>query len=80
VPIYFDTDREVIEAALGTLSLSNPRQARVAWIADTLAVEWLQVSEALLREDTGGAAFERQGEFEAMSFDGQGNLVPAARR
>lgn len=80
VPIYFDTDREVIEAALGTLSLSDPRQARVARIADTLAVEWLQVSEALLREDAGGAALERSGEFEALTFDAQGNLAPAVRR
>jgi len=45
VPIHFDTDREVLAAALGTLSLADVARAKVVRIADTLSVEWLQVSE-----------------------------------
>lgn len=76
VPIYFDTDREALEAALGTLSLADVSQARVARIADTLSVEWLQASEALLSQSSGGVNLERVRTFEPMRFNPQGNLEP----
>lgn len=77
VPIYFGTDREAIEAALGTLALGDCRQARVARIADTLAVEWLYASEAVLAAAVSGANLERYDGFGPMRFDAQGSLTPA---
>jgi hypothetical protein len=36
IPIYFDTDRDAIEAALASLAAPNPEKVRVVRIADTL--------------------------------------------
>lgn len=44
IPVHFRTDREAIVAALATVGLRDPRQAKVMWIRDTLHVEELAVS------------------------------------
>ena len=75
VPIHFDTDREVLAAALGTLALADVARAKVVRIADTLSVEWLQVSEALLGQNAEGIELETVGEPERLRFDAQGNLT-----
>ena len=48
VPYAFDTDREALEAALGTISVTSPDETRVVWIRSTLALAELEVSEPLL--------------------------------
>jgi hypothetical protein len=50
MPIIFETDREAIEGALKTIGLTEPPDAKVARIRNTLALEYLQASEALLPE------------------------------
>jgi len=50
LPIIFETDREAIEGALKTVGLTEPPDAKVARIRNTLALEYLQASEALLPE------------------------------
>jgi hypothetical protein len=50
LPIIFETDREAIEGALKTIGLTEPPDAKVARIRNTLAIEHLQASEALLPE------------------------------
>lgn len=75
VPIHFETDREVVAAALSTLSLADLRQARVVRIADTLSVEWLQISESLAGEAGSGSAWELAGAVEPMRFDADGSLA-----
>jgi len=75
VPIHFETDREVVAAALSTLSLPDPRRARVVRIADTLSVEWLQISEALAGEAGSDSGCEIAGGGEPMRFDAEGNLA-----
>lgn len=50
LPIAFDTDREVIEAALPTLGLVEPANAKVVQIANTLHLGEVLVSEAYLPE------------------------------
>jgi len=49
-PIIFETDRLAIEAALKTIGLTEPQDAKIARIMNTLAVEYLQASENLLPE------------------------------
>jgi hypothetical protein len=59
IPIYFDTDCECVERALGSLALEDPAQARVVWISDTLNLERIQISETLEAEArTNGLIFE----------------------
>jgi len=50
MPIIFETDREAFEGALKTIGLTEPPAAKIARIRNTLALEYLQASEALLPE------------------------------
>jgi hypothetical protein len=50
IPITVDTDREAVDAALGTIGLVQPEEARIVRIKNTLLLEELDVSEALLEE------------------------------
>jgi Lactate racemase N-terminal domain len=50
IPVTLDTDREAVEAALGTIGLVPPEAARIVRIQNTLLLEELEVSEALLPE------------------------------
>jgi hypothetical protein len=50
IPITLETDREAIDAALGTIGLVKPEAARIVRIQNTLRLEELDVSEALLAE------------------------------
>ena len=74
VPIAYDTDREVIAAALPTLGLIEPSRTRVVQIADTLHLGEVLVSEAYLPEVKSRNDLEVvAGPFE-MPFDRDGNL------
>ena len=76
VPIAYDTDREVIAAALPTLGLVEPARTRVVQIADTLHLGEVLVSEAYLPEVESRSDLEIvAGPFE-MPFDREGNLEP----
>ena len=76
LPIAFDTDREVIQAALPTLGLVEPTKARVVQIANTLHLGEVLVSEAYLPEISQRSDLAIiDGPFE-MPFDADGNLLP----
>jgi hypothetical protein len=76
IPIYFDNDREAIEAALASLAEPDAEKLRVVRIADTLNIERLQVSEACLRGMNGHAAGTSLGKARDMEFDAAANLLP----
>lgn len=46
IPMYFDTDREVFEAALHSIGLRAPQDAEVMWIPNTLHLESVECSQA----------------------------------
>ena len=73
VPIHFETDREAIAAALGSLALEDPAQARIVRIHDTLALESLLASPSALAGASGIAGSEAGG---GLEFDATGNLTP----
>lgn len=75
IPIHFDTDREALERTLESLSLDDPRAARVVRIASTLEVERLQVSEAMLDEVRGREDLAVVGELREVEFGADGNLA-----
>ncbi len=78
LPIIFETDREAIQGALLTIGLTEPRDAKVARIRNTLALEYLQVSEALLSEIRGRSDLEvLEGPWE-FRFSDTGDLVDQA--
>jgi len=78
VPLYFDTDREVIEKAAGTLALPDPAQARIVRLRDTLSLDRLEVSTPLLSEIGGRTDLEVAGPAHPLAFDAEGNLTPLA--
>ena len=76
IPIYFESDREGIEAALASLAAANPGNLRVVRIADTLNLERFQASEPCLRALNGHPGVKTAGAVREMDFDTAGNLLP----
>jgi hypothetical protein len=75
LPIIFETDREALQGALKTVGLTEPADAKVARIRNTLAVEYLQASEAVLPEIKGRSDLEVvDGPWE-FQFSETGDLV-----
>jgi Lactate racemase N-terminal domain len=79
LPIIFETDRDAIEGALKTIGLTEPPDAKVARIKNTLDLEYLYASDALLPE------IQERGDLEIVSgpqpfvFTPQGDLVDGAK-
>jgi hypothetical protein len=78
LPVWYDTDREVVEAALSTAGLVPPEKSRVMQITDTLHLSELLVSEAYADEFAGYGDLKPVGEAEPMQFDRDGNLRDVA--
>jgi Lactate racemase N-terminal domain len=74
IPITFDTDREAVEAALGTIGLVKPEEARIVRIQNTLLLEELDVSEALLPEMQQRDTLEILWGPKTLMFDSNGGL------
>ncbi len=78
IPIWFDTDRECVEAALQTIGLTPPQRARVMWIKNTMELERLLVSEAYREELDARDDLEMLGEIGEWPFDAEGQMPWAA--
>lgn len=76
LPIALKTDREAIATALTTVGPVEPWEARVIRIKNTLEMEELQVSEAVMDELKGRQDITLIGGLEEMTFDADGNLPP----
>lgn len=78
LPISFETDRDVLEAALPTIGLTEPENARVLHISNTLLLAELLASEAYLPQIEARDDLEIVEEPRDMEFDEEGNLYPVA--
>jgi hypothetical protein len=76
IPIYFDNDREGIEAALASLAVTDREALRVVRIADTLNLQHFQASEPCVRALNGHSGVKTAGKPQEMDFDAAGNLLP----
>jgi Lactate racemase N-terminal domain len=76
LPVQFETDREVIEAALAIIGTRKPEEGRVLRIRNTLELEEVEVSEPCLEVREGRTDFMPLEAPRAMAFDPQGNLPP----
>jgi hypothetical protein len=74
IPITFDTDREAVEAALGTVGMVKPEEARIVRIKNTLLLEELDVSEACLPEVQQRENLEVLWGPKGLVFDSSGGL------
>ena len=75
IPPYFDSDREAIETALNTIGDIPPQKARIVRILNTLKLEEMMISEAVLAEAEQLDNVSIIGSPGQMEFDGQGNLI-----
>jgi hypothetical protein len=74
VPMFFETDRECIRTALGSVGLTPPEKSRVVRIKNTLHVDEVEVSEVYGEEFANRKDLEILEGPKPMVFDGQGNL------
>lgn len=80
-PLDYPTDREMLAAALGTIGLAEPPEARLVWIADTLHLGEVECSAAYLAEAQKRSDLEVLTGLSELPFDAAGNLpeVPLSR-
>src|SRR5262249_8251600 len=76
LPVHYETDREVLEAALPIIGTQPPEQARIMHVRNTLQVEEVEVSTPCLTGQERATKFETIAEPHALRFDRDGNLPP----
>jgi hypothetical protein len=76
IPIYFDSDREAIEAALASLAVPDTEKVRVVRIVDTLNLARFQMSESYQSVINGHSGVTTLGTAREMQFDAAANLLP----
>ncbi len=75
IPIHFESDREAIGRALESVGAPDMRRAKIVRIADTLSLEYTEVSEAYATETAAREDLLVEDSGETMRFDEAGNLV-----
>lgn len=76
IPLTFDSDREVLEAAISQVSDDRAEQVQWMWIRDTLHVDQLACSRGLLEAASQREDLEILTEPAALRFDSAGDLLP----
>ena len=76
VPISFDSDRELLDAALPAIGLTAPVDARVLWIRNTLHLAEVECAAAYWDEAQEREDLEIVSERRGIVFDVEGNFVP----
>jgi len=75
IPPHFPSDREALKNALRAIGSAQPREARVVRIHNTLDLEDLLVSEALLPQARANPHLQVLGEAEEVRFSAAGDLL-----
>jgi len=74
LPLDYETDREILDAALSAIGLTEPPQAKLLWIADTLDLAEVECSVAYWDEANGREDLEILTQPRPLPLDAQGNL------
>jgi len=77
LPVHFESDREVLDAALAIIGHRPAETARVMHIRNTLCLEEVEVSEPLLGNGGSPRPWTVLSGEREPAFDAQGNLCPA---
>ena len=75
LPIYFDSDQEVLDACFKTIGNIAAPEARVLHIKDTLSVNQMSVSSAYEKEISENNNLKLLGNWKEMALDAQGDIV-----
>jgi hypothetical protein len=76
MPVNFDTDREILDAALPTIGLTEPLDAKILWIRNTLDLAEVECSQAYWNQARERDDLEVISELRELPFDEDGNLPP----
>jgi hypothetical protein len=76
IPMVLDSDRLAIQAAIKTCNMRDKRNVRLVRIRNTLKLDEIHVSPALLAEVEGTQDMSLVGEPQAVRFDERGNILP----
>ncbi len=74
IPLDFPTDRAAIEAALPTIGLVTPPNAKIVWIRNTLELSEVECSAPYLAEARTRRDLQILVEARPLPFDQAGNL------
>ncbi len=80
LPFDFENDRAMLEAALGTIGLREPHDARMVWIPDTLHLERFRCTENLLATIPRDWQYEVTARPAELAFLANGDLAESAIR
>jgi len=75
-PIHFSSDRECLDKIWPTVGKHDQREVTIGWIANSLELGTMRLSENLRSEILANPNLEIVGEPELLDFDGEGNLAP----
>lgn len=75
IPVYLNNDFEAIQVALKTCRNVKHPQSRIVWIKNTMRLDRIFVSEALLEEIGNRPNMKIAGKPMPMSFDEDGNIL-----
>jgi hypothetical protein len=74
LPLDYQTDAEILEAALPMIGLRPPAEARILWIRNTLQLTEVECSSVLFGEASGRSDLEVVSELRPLPLDRNGNL------
>lgn len=74
VPIHYETDREIMDVALQSIGLTQPPEARILWIPNTLELAEVECSAVYLPEAQQRSDLEIVTELRELPLDETGNL------
>lgn len=78
IPIYFNTDSEAVEAALATIGIIPPGDARIVHIKNTLELAEMEISESMLPEVGRNGSIDILGAVGPIQFGVDGAIRPFA--
>ena len=74
-PIHFSTDRQCLDKIWPTVGCLDQKDVTIGWIANSLEIGNIRLSENLRAQITANPNLEIVGEAEEMDFNGDGNLA-----
>ena len=75
IPIYFDSDRQVLNACFQTIGLDSTVNARIVRIKSTASLELMEISKTLEKEINDNLGIEQISEWRPLQFNNNGNLI-----
>ena len=78
LPINYDSDRELLDVALPVIGLTEPEDARILWIRNTLQLAEVECSAAYRDKVQERDDLEVVSEHRSFEFDSDGNFIPFA--